>query len=550
MEVRTWRIPRSARRVVLALRHGDRNPLHAANQPREGARGPPVMQTTPGLSLEEAFKLDCSEWAAQLAPAPEEQVASSFPCVIAGSSLAAPAGNDELAAKETPSGALGLLTRRGAEHLRARGAYLAEGPLREWLACRAAERPATPANIGITASNYSRTRRSAQELAFGLTRAAPAHSLALSAQVQSHPQEVCPIAVFESALPLASTSRRLLRGTTSSAADTSIRQSLVNGIPFFQPDSVSSEFAGSRGPNGDAETGSVVTGAARQFMWIRAADMLAAAHSHGKFHLLPAGIRGSAPAVIDHLRGRFLTVFADAACRRFAVATPLLELTSSLLGRSDGRPDIGVFGGHDVTLLPLAVALSRPGEEERVVWPPYGAVLAACTAADEEGMGRDGPAKAALRSVAEAAAAGSGVAGLCSARQAVRFAAGSVGVSLDRLSVQAGMDVAAVVSGSEGAQPAEGAAAEAAVEAGREAVAASQLSFGESDRVCWWMDVDSRSGGAGPLLETQLRGGQGAVVGGEYSVAEWRLLAGAAASGSQHAWDSAKSVCSARPIRA
>lgn len=544
MEARAWRIPRSARRVVLALRHGDRNPLHAANQPSSGARGPPVMHATAGLSLDDAFQRDCAEWAAQLAPAPGEDVAESFPCVIAGTSDAAPAGHDELTAEATPSGALGLLTRRGAEHLRARGAYLAAGPLADWLEARAGSRAASPASVGITASNYARTRRSAQELAFGLTRSAPAGALVGRAPVQSHPKDVCPIAVFESALPLATTSRRLLRSAVPSSEDARIRQSLVESIPFFQPDAAAPCSGASYGSTGRSEP---VT--ARRFMWIRAADMLAAAHSHGKFGLLPAGLREAAPAVIDHLRGRFLAVFADAACRRYAVATPLLELTCALLGGGAGASDVSLFGGHDVTLMPLAVALCGPGEEGGVAWPPYGAVVAACTAEDEAGTAGGDDAERVLQSVASAAASGSDVAGVCSAQQAVRFAAGSVGVSVDRLALQGRVDVAAVLAGDTVLAPDAGEAAEAAVAAGREAVASASRPAGRGERVCWWMDVDSKAGGAGPLFEARCSGGQGAVMGGQYSVAEWRLLSGAAASGSQVAWDKAKELCVARPMQ-
>ena len=81
-------------------------------------------------------------------------------------------------------------------------------------------------------------------------------------------------------------------------------------------------------------------------------------------------------ATLDHLLWRFATWYRDPAVLREASGGLLGEIAAAVgAPHTSGAPAVTVYGGHDVTILPLLMALGHFSTPEDAAWPPYASAL-------------------------------------------------------------------------------------------------------------------------------------------------------------------------------
>jgi len=533
------------------LRHGERTPLFCGNKAGPGALGPAIEPfITPCRSVEAAEARETEFWRAAAAPPPGAALLDRFP-VRTTDGGTPPRAVDAPRAGEGQD-VFGQLTARGASMMAERGGTLARGPLCDWLS-------EGPMATAATSSNYVRTRRSVQELMAGLELALPdGRALAPRAggrggcvPVSCPPVLECPLAVFESGLPLAEHSRRVLRSLRSWDDEPEVadaRRRLIVGVPYFQPDGAKagrpaapgqgaagaadggeSSFtapgegetaaSGHRGREpagraGDASARGSLASLPTRFLWIRAADYLTAPVP-GR----PADLDALGAPVLEHLRRRFNAMYDDPQCRRHAVGAPITALLAALLGGGPAAPRapgpggraLSFLSGHDVTLMPLARYLSPPRSRDAAPWPTFGALLVACRSPEPAPLG---PAASASRAdeAEELLAAWAARAADAGDPAAARAWLAGAGRSADLAAVAAGLDP-------------DSPEAEASAVAGVERAVAEGAGADSDGFVGWRLDLQEGAGvgdGAAHTVE----------VGGGMALSELRLLAAAAASGS------------------
>jgi hypothetical protein len=229
----------------------------------------------------------------------------------------------------------GQLTALGAAQARARGAHLRS---------RYAGFVDAATRVDAAASNYARSQRSAEALLAGLL--APSRAERVVAVRVAAPAD-CPYAPFDRGPALRAAQQHVYASLPWYAREHDrlrpVAGVLSHAIPCFRTPS-------------------------RPFMWIAAADVLTTHEAHG--FPLPAHVAALGDLVHDHLYWRFSTLLGHAQPLQLASGDLLAQLAASAVaaataqarGGGDGCgdvPDVSVHCGHDVTLLPLLLALAE-----------------------------------------------------------------------------------------------------------------------------------------------------------------------------------------------
>lgn len=599
-----WAVRSNALRVGVLLRHGDRVPLFLPNTPSPGAVGPPVAPSARFDDLEQAFANDLQFWQDRTAERCDLFTEAKSPVSCNENT------NIDRMGRSPVSMLAGQLTDAGARQLRARGEYFATTVLSGWLTKTSSDAK-RPINVDVQSSNYTRTQRSAQEFLAGLhASAADTGAMPATTPIRVSAPDTCPLAVFESRLPLAHRSRHVLKRFSERTTDSDVqaaRTALIAAIPYFQPDAEHTDatslhpdtpapdkYAGLLGlgipdlvePEADtivatpgtSEADAAVTGhrgpsavadetakgslAAfkRRFLWIRAADALHAAKSHGYFAHLPSSVQEAARVTSSHCLDRFAHMYDDPTCRRFATAAPLHRLLRGVAWPEALRaqcnrdaPSLTVLSAHDVTLMPVFRALLPHAQRDHasIGWPDYSAAVVLSLGPWAEHTHPEGVETFTQTPSQAEAAASLGHKWLENAQRilsgcpgdvaetnatAVRIACGMLGVTSDLESIESGRDlVAAVLSGSELPEAAHLLAAAAAALRGVDATRTLALEAGLEARTV----LDAPTAAVLRLPVSPMPSGEAAgraVASVSMSLPSLRLLSGAAASGCQTTW--------------
>jgi hypothetical protein len=550
--------------------------------------------------LKDAYQNDMAFWSSRVAADPTKEVLAQSPVLRFDDAV-----NIDQSGTSEVSKIVGQLTTAGAEQLFARGRYFGKTVLAQWLSSL----PNGKVHMTAQSSNYTRTQRSVQEFLSGLRAANDAFgSLCL---VTVAPAHQCPLAAFESGLPLAQQSRQVLKRFSqrqTSPEVTQARDKLIAAIPYFQPDAghndhtslhpdasqsvhsaelvwpwmqdpaESSDEDDVSATPGTSEADAAVTGhkpaaadssakgslAAfkRRFLWIRAADSLHAAKSHGFFDALPEQVQEAERVTSEHCLERFLHMYDDPACRRFAVAPTLQCLVRAISGKKGSfDPDLTLLSAHDVTLLPVFRALlpHQQRNSSAVGWPGYSSAVTVSAFRDggerpDESSDADGAALSVVQQGSNAEAASrlgsqwmreavmamGGEANPADAAKAIRIACGMLGADSDLESVAAGHDlVKDVVAGtSTWGTMRKGLLFDALAD-----IRQGRLPDDTGLSVHAVMDAPSAailSLPHSPLPPGHIAGGAAAQV--WVSMSSFRVLAGAAASGCPDTWQTAQNA--------
>lgn len=226
----------------------------------------------------------------------------------------------------------GQLTALGAAQARARGTLLRS---------RYASFVDAAKRVDAAASNYARSQRSAEALLAGLL--APLRAERVVAVRVAAPAD-CPYAPFDRGPALRAAQQHVYASLPWYAREhdrlAPVAGVLSRAIPCFRTPS-------------------------RPFMWIAAADVLTTHEAHG--FPLPAHVAALGDIVHDHLYWRFATLLRHTQPLQLASGDLLAQLAASAVAAAtaiprDGGgdvPDVSVHCGHDVTLLPLLLALAE-----------------------------------------------------------------------------------------------------------------------------------------------------------------------------------------------
>lgn len=232
----------------------------------------------------------------------------------------------------------GQLTALGAAQAKARGAQL-----RTRYAAFVDRAP----RVAAAASNYARTQISCEELLSGLLAPSRAEPVA----VRVAPPADCPLAAFDRGPALYAVQQRVYETLPWYASEErrlrAVAGVLTRAIPYFRTS---------------------------RFMWIKAFDVLTTHAAHG-FPLPPLVAHPTiAHTVADHLFWRFTTLLGHAQPLQLASGDLLAQLAAATAaaaavqdsaatggrhGSSAPVADVSVHCGHDVTILPLLLALAE-----------------------------------------------------------------------------------------------------------------------------------------------------------------------------------------------
>ena len=267
----------------------------------------------------------------------------------------------------------GRLTRRGIAQTRARGTQIRNALID---ACGCGDAAADAALVcgavqraKVYTSTYERTQRSVQSMLDGMVGDAAACDASATQQplvsITSSSDDSAVINPWDSDTKMqdrvfaAARTEAFVLGEASAAAD---RAALCDTLPLF-------------GGGDCAENSDVRATRAAAFLWIRAADVFWTRNAHALEASTPLGMRS-----IAHTLWRFNSWYQDPAILGRA-AVPLLERICAQFERvragGDGRPDVpdlALFSGHDVTVLPLLHGLGCAGDAT-AQWPGYASAV-------------------------------------------------------------------------------------------------------------------------------------------------------------------------------
>lgn len=223
------------------------------------------------------------------------------------------------------------------------------------------------APVTAVASNYTRTQVSGQQVLSGLLATSDTDAEHF-VPIHVGPCATCDIGVFESSNGLLSSMQSVFASTAYAEREAALRDvsgALIQAIPYFQPVPVDGI------KHVVAEHG---YGPGSRFLWIRAFDYFHVYRANG-LPILPSVAHLEA-ITHSHLLWRFRTLYSHAHILRLGVGGLLQTLlrnidavvsqpshSSPLAPSSSASPQpLHLFSGHDVTLLPLLLALARAGD--------------------------------------------------------------------------------------------------------------------------------------------------------------------------------------------